>query len=143
MSIVSTIRSFARDTAKEFGFAAVFAVVGAAAAFAQGGAEPASASGVQVAPLAPSISQADGEPEVRAIMPAGGSITFGERQCEGGGFFSDTQAFDLDGESLGRQRWSADRTLTYWRGQGGRVTFDGVTFENHTKGTVDVSAWCD
>lgn len=59
------------------------------------------------------------------------------------GYFTDTSAYHWDGSALAPQRWNRDRTLAYWRSVRGRVTFDGITFRNHTSQPVIVAGWCD
>lgn len=64
--------------------------------------------------------------------------------CQPSGYFSDVSAYRWDGRTLGPQRWNRDHDRTYWRDpSGGRVTFDGITFRNHTNHPVLVAGWCE
>lgn len=62
-------------------------------------------------------------------------------------YFTEVQAYAWNGNPIPGaipQRWDAKRSLIYWiDGQGGgRVTFDGLTFHNHTSWPVLVAGWC-
>jgi hypothetical protein len=87
-----------------------------------------------------SMSDATYPADFHARVRPGASVTV-ERQC-GAGFFTETSAYRSNGGALAGQRWTADETLTYWRGRHGRVTFDGVTFKNGTRAPVVVAGWC-
>ena len=60
-----------------------------------------------------------------------------------GRYFADVSAYAWNGSAIGAQRWTRDRTVTYWRNRTGRVTFDGVTFRNASRQFVLVAGWCD
>lgn len=60
------------------------------------------------------------------------------------GFFSDVSAYTWRGGSLRPQRWIDSHTVIAWPSQdGGRVTFDGITFRNRTPSPVLVAGWCE
>lgn len=76
-----------------------------------------------------------------------GSVTYARgsdgHNCQHGGFFSDVSAYTWKGGELSDQHWSKHRQLAYWHDdKGKRVTFDGITFRNHTRARVLVGAWC-
>lgn len=86
-----------------------------------------------------------------ATLPPGASVTF-TRPCpyaRGLGYaFTEYNAYTRTGGAMGGQSWWHDATGTVlrsaWRYVGTRtfVTFDGVTFRNHTRHTVMVAGWC-
>lgn len=76
---------------------------------------------------------------------APGTVLTVDRQC-GHGWFTEFSAYRADGAAIGAQRVErfADGTMKRVLWQYGRhnVTFDGVTFRNHTRHAVRVAGWC-
>jgi hypothetical protein len=83
------------------------------------------------------LSDATAPPTTLTLLRPGRSTTW-----QGACLLSDASAYGWRGEALGAQRWVAHRTVMTWRGTGGRVTFDGVAFRNHTRAAVIVAGWC-
>lgn len=112
-------------------------------------ASPATASHARAhAPRAVGLFDAVAPPQYLVYLGPGASVTYAYghdgHNCPRGGFFTDTSAYTWRGGSLTPQRWNRDRTLTFWRSQdGGRVTFDGITFRNRTPSPVLVAGWCE
>jgi hypothetical protein len=126
-----------------FVFFLLFAIgAGLIASAADGSAAP---PHVQIAPRAVGLFDAERPPTYLVYLYPRGSVTLADAHgynCKRGGYFTDTSAYTWRGGSLGRQH-SSD-TLQWWRSQdGGRVTFDGVTFRNRTPSPVLVAGWCD
>lgn len=100
------------------------------------------------------LSDATRSPRTLVLLPPRAHVTYAHGragwQCRRGPqgyYYSEVQAYTWHGGALQVQRWSADRTLTYWRlprayGRG-RVTFDGVTFRNHSTRPALVAGWCE
>jgi hypothetical protein len=61
------------------------------------------------------------------------------------GYFADINAYQWYGSALDSQHVNRRNGFLYWRDRqgGGRVTFDGFTFRNHTTEPVLVAGWCD
>lgn len=60
------------------------------------------------------------------------------------GYFSEVSAYTWRGGALTGQHWDAARDIDVWRDHAGRaVTFDGITFRNHTHHVVIVAGWCE
>lgn len=62
------------------------------------------------------------------------------------GFFTDVSAYRWNGHAMAHaQEWDTDGFIvTLWRDSSGRsVTFDGITFRNHTHHRVIVAGWCE
>jgi len=102
---------------------------------------------MQARPVA--LPQATIAPDRMALLQPGRSVTYtseddGYNCPEKHAFFTETSAYRWNGYQLSGQRWNADHTVTYWRDNrhGGRVTFDGITFRNHTHRPVLVAGWC-
>lgn len=142
MIVVGHVRRFASDCVRELGYAVIVPAVIALVVSLGSQSQAASASSASKAPAAVALADARFEPTVSITLPRGASVTLAE-QCDGGTYFSDFGAYRGNGRALGAQRTNKDETLDYWRGNGGRVTFDGVTFENHTRGAVIVAGWCE
>jgi hypothetical protein len=126
---------------------AALAVIVAALAFAVPTSH-ASAKRAPHAPLAVGLFDATTPPQYEVYLGVGASVTYAHGRngynCPRGGYFTDVSAYTWRGGSLTVQRWNRDHTLTYWRSQdGGRVTFDGITFRNHSRAPVLVAGWCD
>lgn len=88
------------------------------------------------------LSDAPTPPDFTAKLRPGGAVAV-DRQCARDSRFSDVNAYRSNGAALSGQRWTADRTLTYWRGRHGRVTYDRSTFRNGTRAAVIVAGWCE
>lgn len=62
-------------------------------------------------------------------------------------WFTDTSAYQWNGKAMGPQHQSkGSNYFDYWVRPGHphqRVTFDGITFRNHTKIGVLVAGWCE
>lgn len=82
------------------------------------------------------LSQARSAPTWLVSVPAHRTRTV-LRQCPHGTWFSEFSAYRWDGSPLPAQRRTGD--LVRW----GRVTFDGLTWRNHTSATVLVAGWCE
>lgn len=69
------------------------------------------------------------------------------------GYFTDVSAYSWRGRAIGPQRWdengkysSSGAPSDYWYVRdhhAGKVTFDGITFENHSRVPVLVAGWCE
>lgn len=100
-------------------------------------------------PHAVGLFDARQAPTYLVYLTPGGRVTYargrnGYNCPRSDAYFSDVSAYTWRGGSLSVQRWSRDRTLTYWRSpDGGRVTFDGITFRNASASPVLVGGWCD
>lgn len=102
------------------------------------------------------LSAASIEPDYLAYVPSDGRATpkrairdYYGRPCRNPdtgrrGYFSDVQAYRWDGGALAGQQWDGTRLLYSWADtrEGGRVTYDGITFRNHTARPVLVAGWC-
>lgn len=89
-----------------------------------------------------SLTDARVAPSMMVLVPAHethNALT----QCAHGTYYSDISAYRWNGRALGAQRWTRERTLTYWRARHGRVTFDGITWRNRTRAAVLVAGWCE
>lgn len=94
-------------------------------------------------PHAPTLGDATSPPRMLVMVPAHDAWQV-LRQCDGKrmGFYTNVQAYTWSGGGL-VQRWTRDKTLTYWRIGHGRVTFDGLTWHNESRRPVLVAGWCD
>lgn len=101
------------------------------------------AAGVAYASTARPMSTSDATAgaDFTATIRPGQRLTI-EHQCARGGYFTEFSAYRHDGSALGPQNWREGRTLVYWQGAHGRVTFDGVTWRNETRATAVVKGWC-
>lgn len=95
-----------------------------------------------------SLSQARSAPTYLTYLWPHGSVTYARgsdgHNCQHGGYFSDVSAYTWKGTQLSDQYWSKRGLFYFWRDdKGKRVTFDGITFRNHTRGRVLVAAWCE
>lgn len=85
--------------------------------------------------------------DATATLPPGASVTF-TRPCpyaRGLGYtFTEYNAYTRTGGAMGGQTFNPYTLRTSWQYPGTRtfVTFDGVTFRNHTHHTVMVAGWC-
>ncbi len=84
------------------------------------------------------LADAASAPSYVSVLAPGASVTV-DRQCRGGRWWSDVNAYRWTGRPLAAQTWNGDRTVTRW----GRVTFDGVTFRNGGRVAVLVAGWCE
>lgn len=117
-----------------------------------GASDRATAKGSEPKAHPVSLWDATVAPSELAYLKPGKSVTFASEDdgynCtnakgRGTGWFTDTSAYGWNGEAVGAQRWNADHTVTYWMVAHRRVTFDGITFRNHSKLSVIVAGWCD
>lgn len=102
--------------------------------------------GTTYAPKAPSYADRNADAPFRAYVQPRSSVTI-ERQCPSGGYFTEYSAYMHNGSAMGAQRTErypdgyVKRAV--WRDRSGRsVTFDGLTFRNHTRRAVWVAGWC-
>lgn len=93
-------------------------------------------------PRAVSLTDASVPPTfLRIVRPGRGYATL--TQCRGGAMFSDMSAYRWNGRKLSAQRRMRDGTQ-YWRDRrGGRVTFDGLVWQNRTRHAVLIAGWCE
>jgi hypothetical protein len=107
----------------------------------------ASVAGNALASPARAVSYSDRntDPTMRAWVAPGQDVSI-MGQCEDGGYYTDVAAYRANGAPLMGQRWTRDRTVTYWTMPRtrvhARVTFDGVTFHNGTSVRVMIAGWC-
>ena len=95
------------------------------------------------------LSDARVPPTVLAYVGPHDSITFASENdgynCPASNaWFSEVSAYRWNGGALGDQHRSA--FLDWWVRPGHphqRVTFDGITFRNHTRIPVLVAGWCE
>lgn len=88
-------------------------------------------------------------PSEMAYVKPRRSVTFAHGvegwNCPPRGWFSDVSAYRWNGGALGEQEWPSDTPFPHytWRDEDGRsITFDGITFRNHTRRSVLVAGWC-
>lgn len=98
------------------------------------------------------LSQSEVAPTYLTYLWPGASVTYAseddgyncvDKHGRGVGWFSDVSAYTWQGKPLSQQQWAQHHTLTFWRAKKGRVTFDGITFRNHTSKPVLVAGWCE
>lgn len=94
------------------------------------------------APRAVSLSDASVPPSfLRLVKPRRAYVV--ARQCASGALYSDVSAYGWRGGRIGRQHWNRARTITYWNTRTGRVTFDGIVWQNNSRRAVLIAGWCD
>lgn len=87
-------------------------------------------------PKAVSLSDASYPPAyVHLVQPGKGYVPL---YCEG-----EVSAYTWKGGKIGPQRWNKMHDRMFWRGNGGKVWFDGVRWYNSTRSPVLVAGWCN
>jgi hypothetical protein len=98
-------------------------------------------------PIAPSYAQRNVDADFTATLPAGAILTI-DRACPAakdlGYAFTESSAYRANGAPMGHQQYNTLTLRSSWSYPGTRtkVTFDGITFRNHTKHRVMVAGWC-
>lgn len=105
---------------------------------------------MQARPVA--LSDATFPPTEMVYLYPGASVTYaygvsGYNCPDHKSWFTETSAYQWNGKALGPQhRSKSSNYFDYWVRPGHphqRVSFDGITFRNHTKIGVLVAGWCE